>query len=435
METDPTGRKRRDNAEDQFGSPLYTNEPLPPFFTVADPLFFICFRSDPQMVQSILPPGLTADSKGTVMLAAFLCGRGWGLDKATMGFFLPVINEYPAPDTQESCFLSVVVGNEPVVKNFGQHYAQVSPGGVEIRTEGRKVFVRMWDDKAGDLARAEMWLSDAPATYMTANDQYLGFDANGQLVSHIASVIGNPLAGEIVSFEIPSSAPDIVKALEPLEHVFASIVPSMLYTSSPPERIWQTNAPFPTGRAALLEILDRQARAVLIVSDDGHPLHANRHASQLLATLSPGHGDPLRSASADETARFRAALKLASQGRVDPQGSHFTLPRHDRSWPIIAELAPADPALAGPGTALVLLSDPMMSAAIEDPTVLQLLGLTAAEARIAAAVGTGLPPREAALRLGLQESTVRSALRLIFDKLGIGRQAELVQIVTRMSKN
>jgi DNA-binding CsgD family transcriptional regulator len=173
---------------------------------------------------------------------------------------------------------------------------------------------------------------------------------------------------------------------------------------------------------------------VLIVSDDGHPLHANRHASHLLATLSPGHADPLQPSSADETARFRAALKLVSAGRPDRQPSYFTLPRDDRSWPIIAELAPADPALAGPGTALVMLSDPMKSAAVDDPAVLQLLGLTAGDARIAAAAGTGLPPREAAARLGLQESTVRSALKLVFDKLGISRQAELAQIVARMSK-
>jgi DNA-binding CsgD family transcriptional regulator len=208
----------------------------------------------------------------------------------------------------------------------------------------------------------------------------------------------------------------------------------MLYTTSPPERIWQADAQTSPGRAALLEILDRQSRAVVIVSDDGHPLHANRHANQLLATLQAGHRDPLRPASAEEADRFRAALRLCSEGKLDPHVSYFSLPRHDRAWPVIAELAPADPALAGPGTALVMLSDPMKSAAVEDPSVLQLLGLTAAEARIAAAVGAGMPPRETALQLGLQESTVRSALKLIFDKLGIGRQAELVQIVARMSK-
>ncbi len=208
----------------------------------------------------------------------------------------------------------------------------------------------------------------------------------------------------------------------------------MLYTISPPECVWHADPQNSTGRAALLEILDRQAQAVVIVSNDGHPLHANRHASQLLGTLSQGHRDPLRPASAEEADRFRAALRLCSAGKLDTQAVYFSLPRQDRAWPIIAELAPAAPSLAGPGTALVMLSDPMKSAAVEDPSVLQLLGLTAAEARIAAVVGSGLPPRETAMQLGLQESTVRSALKLIFAKLGIGRQAELVQIVARMSK-
>ncbi len=31
----------------------------------------------------------------------------------------------------------------------------------------------MWDNITGDLVRAEMRLSDAPATFMTANDRIL----------------------------------------------------------------------------------------------------------------------------------------------------------------------------------------------------------------------------------------------------------------------
>ena len=39
----------------------------------------------------------------------------------------------------------------------------------------------------------------------------------------------------------------------------------------------------------------------------------------------------------------------------------------------------------------------------------------------------GLAPAEAELRFGLAESTVRSSLKVAFDKFGIATQAELVQ--------
>jgi DNA-binding CsgD family transcriptional regulator len=64
---------------------------------------------------------------------------------------------------------------------------------------------------------------------------------------------------------------------------------------------------------------------------------------------------------------------------------------------------------------------------------LELLGLTPAEARIAALVGGGESPREAADALGVTYNTVRSSLKLVFDKLGVGRQSELARVVARLA--
>lgn len=64
------------------------------------------------------------------------------------------------------------------------------------------------------------------------------------------------------------------------------------------------------------------------------------------------------------------------------------------------------------------------------PGVLQLLfGLTPAEARVAVAITSGSTIRETAEDLCVAESTVRSQLRAAFGKLGVRRQAELVQRV------
>jgi DNA-binding CsgD family transcriptional regulator len=68
-----------------------------------------------------------------------------------------------------------------------------------------------------------------------------------------------------------------------------------------------------------------------------------------------------------------------------------------------------------------------------DPTIVRdILGLTLGEARIAAIVGSGIQPREAANRLGISEDTARNVLKRVFAKVGISRQSELVALLTKL---
>lgn len=68
-----------------------------------------------------------------------------------------------------------------------------------------------------------------------------------------------------------------------------------------------------------------------------------------------------------------------------------------------------------------------------DPAVVRdALGLTLGEARIAALVGSGLPPREAAERLGIAEDTARNLLKRVFSKVGVSRQSELVALLAKL---
>ena len=69
-----------------------------------------------------------------------------------------------------------------------------------------------------------------------------------------------------------------------------------------------------------------------------------------------------------------------------------------------------------------------------DPSLIRdLLGLTLAEARVTALVGTGTPPREASERLGVTENTVRQTLKAVFTKTGVNRQTELALLLSRMA--
>ncbi|ABS63649.1 alpha/beta hydrolase fold [Parvibaculum lavamentivorans DS-1] len=61
------------------------------------------------------------------------------------------------------------------------------------------------------------------------------------------------------------------------------------------------------------------------------------------------------------------------------------------------------------------------------------LGLTPAEARLAARLRFGLTLKEAAGELGIAVNTARNQLRSIFDKLGVNRQSDLVRHLTELA--
>lgn len=63
----------------------------------------------------------------------------------------------------------------------------------------------------------------------------------------------------------------------------------------------------------------------------------------------------------------------------------------------------------------------------------QTLGLTPAEARLAARLRFGLSLKEAAEELGISVNTARNQLKSIFEKLGVNRQADLVRHLTELA--
>lgn len=68
-----------------------------------------------------------------------------------------------------------------------------------------------------------------------------------------------------------------------------------------------------------------------------------------------------------------------------------------------------------------------------DPVaLLRSVGLTPAEARLAALVGQGSAARGAALQLGISENTARSTLKQVYGKLGIRKQAELGHFIASL---
>ena len=84
---------------------------------------------------------------------------------------------------------------------------------------------------------------------------------------------------------------------------------------------------------------------------------------------------------------------------------------------------------ASGAVAALFVSDPG-SGPVTSAIVLQALyGLTPAEGRLAHQLATGASLEEAAARLGLRLETVRSRLKVIFQKTDTHRQADLVRLI------
>jgi DNA-binding CsgD family transcriptional regulator/PAS domain-containing protein len=83
-------------------------------------------------------------------------------------------------------------------------------------------------------------------------------------------------------------------------------------------------------------------------------------------------------------------------------------------------------------SAFVLVIEQKLDEPADPAIVRDLFGLTLGEARIAALIGAGLPPRDAAVRLGIAEDTARTVLKRVFAKVGVSRQSELTAMLAKM---
>lgn len=83
--------------------------------------------------------------------------------------------------------------------------------------------------------------------------------------------------------------------------------------------------------------------------------------------------------------------------------------------------------------AVAIVIEPRAEEPADPALVRDFLGLTLGEARVASLIGSGLAPKETSTRLGIAEETVRTVLKRVFAKTGVGRQSELATLLTRLS--
>lgn len=186
--------------------------------------------------------------------------------------------------------------------------------------------------------------------------------------------------------------------------------------------------------------LDAVHEPILVVSPDSHLIHANRSGEELL------HGSRglrrrrhvLVCESVGDTRNLhRAVARFALAPDVAEPASVIAVSRAASVRPlavvVCALASPARTAQPSIGRAqsevLIKVHDPDRIDQADPMRLREQFGLTAAEARLAAALVARQSVHEYALHRGLKLSTVRSALKSILAKTGCRRQSELVLIL------
>ena len=189
--------------------------------------------------------------------------------------------------------------------------------------------------------------------------------------------------------------------------------------------------------AEMSALPEQTALGVAFLDRRGAIASANRTARRTLRDRGCIHEwrGELRARLPRDDARLRALVSraLPRLGHV-PVGGSMSL-RCPAGLPVILHVHPVAPRRADFGAeriaALVLIRDPDANR-LDAERVGDLLGLTAAESRLAVLLGQGRSVRDIARELDRSENTVRWTLKNVLSKTGAARQADLVRLLLQL---
>lgn len=181
------------------------------------------------------------------------------------------------------------------------------------------------------------------------------------------------------------------------------------------------------------DALSRLSSGVFVVDRARRVSFSNARARRLSTQVFDFKDGMLGFRSSGHQKRFLAMLDISSSGAAPPSPLVVASGRERIAvYAFPLETVEAEWGQAfGAGTVVMVL-DLAPGAPLDPGLVRDVYGLTLGEARVAALVGAGISPREAARTLSLAEETVRSVLKRVFSKLDVSRQAELTDLFARL---
>ncbi len=194
--------------------------------------------------------------------------------------------------------------------------------------------------------------------------------------------------------------------------------------------------------ATVGDALDRLPTGVLLLDAQGRLLTINRAAEAIVSArdgllLKHGCLAAVRPSESRLLTRLIDQAARAAQGNALHPGGIMTISRPSQRRPLEVFVTPLRPGENGglfpvdsKGSAIaVFISDPELQMEIPGDTLQRLYGLTPAEARLAAKLGSGISVQEAADQLGVTKETARGQLKQVYAKTDTHRQAELVRLI------
>ena len=188
---------------------------------------------------------------------------------------------------------------------------------------------------------------------------------------------------------------------------------------------------------ASVQAIESLTMGLALMGDDGQVIHANAEAHSLINKVKLLRLDAdggLSAVAAKDDQRLQKALREAvSTGGGQTGGSGAALRLRGLDDQQLHLLIAPLPRRASPfgelASAAVFITDPSSVTRVNMFALIELYGLTAAEARMTQAITNGLTPQEYAVRQGLSLNTVRTQFRSAATKVGVGRQADFVRAV------
>lgn len=199
------------------------------------------------------------------------------------------------------------------------------------------------------------------------------------------------------------------------------------------------------GKRQLSVILDLMPNAALLLDSRGRVTQANAAAEELLRqtdgiTFDTDGSLQLVSALLSE----RQALARALKDALDVAGGFGTalasepvrVSRPSGAAPLLVLAVPLPrPSfpfweLVAPARALVVIVDPSAKSRASATSLQAAYGLTAAEARVALLLASGITGPQMPAALGVSAATIKTHLRRCFEKTGAHSQAELSRLFT-----
>lgn len=404
-----------------------SKDPEPPFQKLATDVLWVGFKVDAARVAPLIPDGLMLSEASIGVLGIYQAETGFGLAPYKRGLVGVSVQGVPGTDAGEGMLVLGNVMDEPGAGRLRRLYSRETVTGTARTWREDGLLHGVAEVNGVEWMRATVRPNGKLRREMSGVDTFFGVTEAG-LIKHADSNISDIIEAEAVSVEITDAAPAAFRALRPTEFVFALHAEQV-------NSIW--SEPRIVGRAAgdagsvFLGLIEDAGRAAAIVRQDGTLIEANPSGRALLGEGGPKAGETLLSAVPAEREALCAALKL-SIGRRGPRVSAPIALTRPGGRHLLAYVLPLEHGRHGGEAALVLLADPRGPERRDAAQMLQLFGLTAAEARLGALIGVGLGAREAAAELQISEHTARSTLKTVYDKLGIRKQSELGHLVARL---